>query len=70
MFDSLHVEERTLFKKLDINLIVVILALNVIGLINLYSATHGPTSAEVSGLFISQIMWLVVGWGEIGRAHV
>ncbi|MDG0816118.1 rod shape-determining protein RodA [Bdellovibrio svalbardensis] len=62
MFNSLHVEERTLFKKLDINLIVVILALNVIGLINLYSATHGPTSAEVSGLFISQIMWLVVGW--------
>lgn len=62
MFSSLHVEERTLFKKLDINLIVVILALNVIGLINLYSATHGPTSAEVSGLFISQIMWLVVGW--------
>lgn len=62
MLNSLHVEERTLFKKLDINLIVVILALNVIGLINLYSATHGPTSAEVSGLFISQIMWLVVGW--------
>lgn len=62
MFSSLHVEERTLFKKLDINLIVVILALNIIGLINLYSATHGPTSSEVSGLFISQIMWLVVGW--------
>ncbi len=62
MFNTLHVEERTLFKKLDINLIVVILALNVIGLINLYSATHGPTSAEVSGLFVSQIMWLVVGW--------
>lgn len=63
MINTLHVEERTLFKKLDINLIVVILALNIIGLINLYSATHGPTSAEVSGLFISQIMWLVVGWG-------
>lgn len=62
MFNSLQVEERTLFKKLDINLIVVILALNIIGLINLYSATHGPTSAAVSGLFISQIMWLVVGW--------
>lgn len=62
MFTPLHVEERTLFKKLDINLIIVILALNVIGLINLYSATHGPTSTDVSSLFVSQIMWLVVGW--------
>ncbi len=62
MFNSLQVEERTFFKKIDINLIVVILALNIIGLINLYSATHGPTSAAVSGLFISQIVWLFVGW--------
>lgn len=62
MFRSLHVEERTLFKKLDINLMIVILALNVIGLINLYSATHGPTSTDVASLFISQIVWLVVGW--------
>lgn len=62
MFNSLHVEERTLFKKLDINFIVVILGLNIIGLINLYSATHGPSSVDVSSLFISQIMWLIVGW--------
>lgn len=62
MLTSLHVEERTLFKKLDINLIIVILALNVIGLINLYSATHGPTSTDVASLFVSQIMWLAVGW--------
>lgn len=63
MYTALHVEERNLFKKLDINLIIVILALNVIGLINLYSATHGPNSTDVASLFISQIMWLVVGWG-------
>ncbi|WP_413574981.1 rod shape-determining protein RodA [Bdellovibrio sp. HCB290] len=62
MFSSLHVEERTLFKKLDLNFIAVILGLNIIGLINLYSATHGPSSVDVSNLFISQIMWLVVGW--------
>ena len=62
MFDSLHVEERTLFKRLDLNLILVILALNVIGLINLYSATHGPNTKDVASLFISQIMWLGVGW--------
>jgi rod shape determining protein RodA len=62
VINSLHVEERTLFKKLDINLIIVILALNVIGLINLYSATHGPTSTDVASLFVSQFMWLAVGW--------
>lgn len=62
MLTSLHVEERTLFKKLDINFIIVILALNVIGLINLYSATHGPNTVDVATLFISQIMWLLVGW--------
>lgn len=62
MINSLHVEERTLFKKLDINLIIVILALNVIGLINLYSATHGPTSTDVASLFVQQFMWLAVGW--------
>lgn len=62
MLNSLHVEERTLFKKLDINFIIVILALNLIGLINLYSATHGPNTVDVASLFISQIMWLVVGW--------
>jgi rod shape determining protein RodA len=62
VINSLHVEERTLFKKLDINLIIVILALNVIGLINLYSATHGPTSTDVASLFVQQFMWLAVGW--------
>lgn len=62
MLNSLHVEERTLFKKLDINFIIVIFALNIIGLINLYSATHGPTSVDVATLFVSQIVWLCVGW--------
>lgn len=62
MLTALHVEERTLFKKFDINLIIVIFALNVIGLINLYSATHGPTSTDVASLFIQQIVWLAAGW--------
>lgn len=62
MLTALHVEERTLFKKLDVNLIIVIFALNVIGLINLYSATHGPTSTDVASLFIQQIVWLAAGW--------
>lgn len=59
---SLHVEERTLFKRIDLNFIFVILALNVIGLINLYSATHGPNSKDVESLFVNQIVWLLAGW--------
>lgn len=60
---SLQVEERSLFKKLDWNLIIVILVLNFIGLINLFSATHGPNSQDVANLFIQQLVWLSVGWG-------
>lgn len=59
---SIQVEERTIFKRLDLNFILVIFALNVIGLINLYSATHGPHSVDVESLFISQFMWLGIGW--------
>ncbi len=60
---NLQVEQRTLFHRLDMNLIFVILALNLIGLINLYSATHGALHAENSNLFWQQIVWLIIGWG-------
>jgi rod shape determining protein RodA len=59
---SLQVEERTLFKRIDWNLVLVILALNLVGLINLYSATHGPHAEDVATLFVNQIVWLVAGW--------
>lgn len=59
---SVSYEEKTLFRRLDWNLILVILALNIIGLINLYSATHGPNSNEVESLFVNQIVWLLSGW--------
>lgn len=59
---SISLEEKTLVRRLDWNIILVILALNVIGLINLYSATHGPNSKEVESLFINQIVWLISGW--------
>lgn len=61
-YSTLHVEERTLLKKIDFNFIFVILALNIIGLINLYSATHGPNARDVEPLFMNQIIWLLVGW--------
>lgn len=60
---GLHVEERNIFSRLDFNFAFVILALNLIGLINLYSATHGLFSRDRMDLFWLQIVWLCVGWG-------
>lgn len=59
---SVNFEEKTLLRRLDWNFILVIFALNMIGLINLYSATHGPNSKDVESLFINQIVWLISGW--------
>ena len=58
-----QLEGRTFLKKIDWNFAAVIVALNIIGLINVFSATHGH--AEVGGsdrLFWSQVFWLIVGW--------
>lgn len=62
MKTGLQVEERTRFKRLDLNFAFVILSLNLIGLINLYSATHGVHIDESTRLFWQQILWLFVGW--------
>jgi rod shape determining protein RodA len=59
---GLQVEERNRFSRLDMNFAFVILALNVIGLINLYSATHGMFSRDKMDLFWMQLAWLSVGW--------
>lgn len=59
---SMQVEERTLLKRTDLNFAFVIFALNVIGLINLYSATHGAHSTGTSQLFWMQLAWLSAGW--------
>lgn len=59
---TMQIEERTLLKRIDWNFVLVVLALNVVGLINLYSATHGPHSVDVEQLFINQIIWLFAGW--------
>ncbi|MBY0554190.1 rod shape-determining protein RodA [bacterium] len=59
---GLHVNERNFLSRLDLRLIALIFCLNVIGLFNLYSATHGPNSVNVESLFIQQIVWLAGGW--------
>lgn len=60
---QMQIEERGFFKKLDFNLIFVILALNIIGLINLFSATHDTETIGLNRLFMMQLFWFAVGWG-------
>lgn len=61
-FRSQNISERNFISRLDIRLILLIFCLNVIGLFNLYSATHGPHSRDVEPLFVQQIVWLLAGW--------
>lgn len=61
-FRSLNVSERNFLSRIDIRLILLVFCLNVIGLFNLYSATHGPHSKDVESLFVQQIVWLLGGW--------
>lgn len=58
----MQVEERTLFRRFELPFIIIVFALNVVGLINLYSATHGVHSTGLSRLFVAQIVWLAVSW--------
>jgi rod shape determining protein RodA len=62
MGGGMQVEERNLLSRLDFNFAFVILALNLIGLINLYSATHGLFSKDRMDLFWMQLAWLCLGW--------
>ena len=62
MKKELLVSERNFFQRLELNFIFVVIALNVIGLINLYSATHGLTSTSNERLFYQQFLWLFAGW--------
>lgn len=59
---EMQVEQRNFFRRLDANLIFIMIALNIIGLINLYSATHGVTLSSQTTLFWQQLVWLTFGW--------
>ncbi len=60
---GLRVEERTFLSKMDWGFIIMILGLNGLGLLNLYSATHGISVEDMGSLFYQQIVWLFIGWG-------
>lgn len=59
---DMQVEQRTFLRRIDVHFILIVLALNIIGLINLYSATHGIQAVSTSNLFIQQVFWLSLGW--------
>ena len=52
--------QRALLKRFDWNYAFIILALQMIGLINLYSAAH--STEHLSRVFRSQVHWILIGW--------
>jgi rod shape determining protein RodA len=61
---KIQVEERTFLNRIDWNFAGIILLLNIIGLINVFSATHGHSEGLGSSdrLFWTQLFWLTAGW--------
>ena len=61
---SLQTEEkRSFFKRFDLLFAGNILLLHIIGILILYSATHGLQSSNINALFKSQILWSFIVWG-------
>lgn len=59
---NVNVSEKNILSRMDFRLVIAVLLLNIIGLINLYSATHGPHSTDVARLFVQQTIWITGGW--------
>lgn len=59
---SIDNPQRTLFKRISLYLIISLLSLNIIGLINLMSATTN-IARHLKGVFNDQIVWISIGWG-------
>ncbi len=56
----MQIEQRNTLKKFDLTFMSVILALNIVGVINVYSATHSDLINNK--IFISQVFWVTGGW--------
>lgn len=54
-------QQNTIFKRVNIYLLLSILSLNIIGLINLLSATTN-IAKHLKGVFNDQIIWNGIGW--------
>ena len=63
---SLVVEETTFLKRINWKFILIIFILHMFGLINLWSALHDVDARildfQLDKKFVSQIIWLALGW--------
>jgi rod shape determining protein RodA len=57
---DLTIEQSSPLKRFDWNFAAVIVTLQVIGLVNLYSAAY--STDHLSRVFYSQLMWIGMGW--------
>ena len=57
---DLKLESRSGFKRFDWNYAFIILTLQIIGLINLYSAAY--STDHLARVFTAQTMWIPIGW--------
>jgi rod shape determining protein RodA len=57
---DLRIEERSALKRFDWNFAAVILSLQVIGLVNLYSAAY--STDHLNRVFFAQLIWIPIGW--------
>lgn len=48
------------FKKYDVSFFATVLAIFIIGIINLYSATHADQNTHTEGLYKTQIIWFCI----------
>ena len=62
MNQYLQVEKKSLFHKIDWRLVIIILLLNIVGVLNLYSATHAVHATGLSRNFLFQTTCLLGGW--------
>lgn len=57
---DLKIESRTILKRFNWDFASVILAIQIIGLFNLYSAAY--STDHLTGVFRSQVIWIAIGW--------
>ena len=62
MNSGLQVMERNFFNRIDHHFVATIFTFNFVGLIFLYSATHGAQASGISSVFLKQIVFWIVGW--------
>ena len=57
---DINAKETSILRFFNWNHVLIILALQIIGLINLYSAAH--STEHLNQIFQSQIYWILIGW--------